>query len=70
VSTATHHPIIDGHVEVGIGPLESEASDDFAPLVTVDDLDLEDLRWHRGNDWMTERDVQSYESGMRARDFF
>jgi hypothetical protein len=77
VSTATRHPIIAGHVEafeeptpLGTGPLEPEACDDLAPLVTADDLELEDLLWQRGNDWMTERDVQAYESGMRARDFF
>lgn len=76
MSTATHHPIIAGHIEafdgpapLDQGPLEPE-TDDLAPLVTADDLELEDLRWQRGNDWMTERDVQAYESGMRGRDFF
>lgn len=53
------------------GPLEPETvADDLAPIVTVDDLELEDLRWQRGCDWMSNRDVQAYESGMRYRDFF
>lgn len=72
------HPIIAGHVEafdelepLTIGPLEPEtpADDDLAPLVTSDDLELEDLAFHRGNDWMTERQMAEWESGMRARDF-
>lgn len=69
------HPIIAGHLEafeepqtLGPGPLEPDA-DDLAPLVTSDDYELEDLFWQRGNDWMTERDVAFYESGMRERDF-
>lgn len=56
------HPIIAGHVEafdelepLTTGPLEPEA-DDIAPLVTSDDYELEDLAFHRGNDWMTESD--------------
>lgn len=52
------------------GPLEPEADDDLAPLITADDLELEDLRWQRGCDWMSDRDTQMYESGHRARDFF
>lgn len=64
---------------VGYGATEQAAVQDLkeqldeqelAPLVTVDDLELEDMRWQRGCDWMTDRDVQSFESGMRAKDFF
>lgn len=70
------HPIIAGHVEafdelepLTSGPLEPDASDDFAPVVSSDDYELEDLAFRRGNDWMTERERAAWESGMRERDF-
>lgn len=53
---------------LGRGPLEPDA-DDLAPLVTSDDYELEDLAWHRGNDWMTENERAQWQSGMRERDF-
>lgn len=66
------HPIIAGHVEafdelepLTTGPLEPEA-DDLAPLVTSDDYELEDLAFHRGNDWLLESDRAEIEFGVRS----
>lgn len=52
---------------LGTGPLEPETlADDLAPLVTSDDYELEDLAFHRGNDWLMESDRAEIEFGVRS----
>lgn len=61
----TRHQIGFGATEQeAIEDLQEQLDDEYAPVATSDDLELEDLRFHRGNDWMTERDVLTSEYGM------